>query len=247
MNLDKNRNQIILHIPHSSTEIPFYDGYNIDLIDFQTNLLVDHATDKIFRISDVEALIFPYNRIFCDVERLDDEHEVLFEKGRGFFYTKTDDNQDLRMVIPEIKTKVKSMFYDTHHRKLEEMVDERLKNYSSAIIIDCHSFTNEPFDSDIDKSPYRPDICLGTDKFHTPKWLIDHFEKYFVNNGFSVKIDSPYSGTIVPLKHYNKDNRVLSIMIEINRKLYMDNFEVIDNQVVNLQKLIFNSLEIISE
>ena len=247
MNLDKNRNQIILHIPHSSTEIPFYDGYNIDLIDFQTNLLVDHATDKIFRISDVEALIFPYNRIFCDVERLDDEHEVLFEKGRGFFYTKTDDNQDLRMVIPEIKTKVKSMFYDTHHRKLEEMVDERLKNYSSAIIIDCHSFTNEPFDSDIDKSPYRPDICLGTDKFHTPKWLIDHFEKYFINNGFSVKIDSPYSGTIVPLKHYNKDNRVLSIMIEINRKLYMDNFEVIDNQVVNLQKLIFNSLEIIRE
>lgn len=243
MNLDKIKNQIILHIPHSKTEIPFYDGFNNELIEYQTNLLVDHATDKIFSIPDVEALIFPYNRIFCDVERLDDEHEVLFEKGRGFFYTKTDDNQDLRMVIPEIKTKVKSMFYDTHHRKLEEMVDERLKNYSSAIIIDCHSFTDEPFDSDIDKSPNRPDICLGTDKFHTPKWLIDHFEKYFINNGFSVKIDSPYSGTIVPLKHYNKDNRVLSIMIEINRKLYMSNGEVMDQRVFDLQKLIANSLQ----
>ena len=243
MNLDKIKNQIILHIPHSKTEIPFYDGFNKELIEYQTKLLVDHATDKIFRISNVEALIFPYNRIFCDVERLDDEHEVLFEKGRGFFYTKTDDNQDLRTVIPEIKTKVKSMFYDTHHRKLEEMVGERLEKHSCAIIIDCHSFTDEPFDSDLDKSPNRPDICLGTDKFHTPKWLIDHFENYFIQNGFSVKIDSPYSGTIVPLKHYNSDNRVLSIMIEINRKLYMDNFEVIDERVYDLKKLIANSLQ----
>ena len=38
--------------------------------------------------------------------------------------------------------------------------------------------------------------------------------------GYDVAIDSPFSGTIVPLKHYHKDQRVASVMIEVNRSLY---------------------------
>jgi len=38
--------------------------------------------------------------------------------------------------------------------------------------------------------------------------------------GYDVAIDSPFSGTIVPLKHYHKDQRVTSVMIEVNRSLY---------------------------
>ena len=38
--------------------------------------------------------------------------------------------------------------------------------------------------------------------------------------GYRVAIDSPFSGTIVPLKHYHKDKRVESVMIEVNRSLY---------------------------
>jgi N-formylglutamate amidohydrolase len=42
----------------------------------------------------------------------------------------------------------------------------------------------------------------------------------FKAHGYDVAIDSPFSGTIVPLKHYHKDQRVLSVMIEVNRSLY---------------------------
>lgn len=34
--------------------------------------------------------------------------------------------------------------------------------------------------------------------------------------------NSLFAGTMVPLKYYNQDKRVLSIMIEINRRLYID-------------------------
>ena len=44
----------------------------------------------------------------------------------------------------------------------------------------------------------------------------------FTARGYSVSINSPFSGTIVPLKHYLKDRRVSSIMIEVNRSLYDD-------------------------
>ena len=49
------------------------------------------------------------------------------------------------------------------------------------------------------------------------KFTID----YFKSLGLSVGLDWPYSGTIVPTLYYKKDNNVNSIMIEINRKLYL--------------------------
>ena len=40
--------------------------------------------------------------------------------------------------------------------------------------------------------------------------------------GYHVRVNTPYCGTITPIKHYGKDKRVLSIMVEVNRKLYMN-------------------------
>jgi len=38
----------------------------------------------------------------------------------------------------------------------------------------------------------------------------------------TVKRNVPFAGTMVPIKYYLKDKRVSSVMIEVNRKLYMD-------------------------
>jgi len=38
----------------------------------------------------------------------------------------------------------------------------------------------------------------------------------------AVGFNSPYSGTMVPLRYYRKDKRVQSIMIELNRSLYLE-------------------------
>jgi N-formylglutamate deformylase len=236
--LDDFKNQIILHIPHSKTDIPIKEGFNIDFIESETKLLVDHATDKIFNLPNVDSIVFEYNRIFCDVERLEDKNEPLFEKGRGFYYTHTDDGKVLRDCIPEIKSVIKKDFYDKHHKKLESITEEKLKKYNSSLIVDCHSFTDEPFKSDIDKKFNRPDICLGTDEYHTPDWLLKKLKNGFERNGLSVEINSPYSGTIIPLKFYNKDKRVKGVMIEINRKLYIENGEVNDNNVSKLNEII---------
>lgn len=236
------KDQIILHIPHSKTEIPIKEGFNLDLIESETNLLVDHATDKIFNLPNIDSVVFEYNRIFCDVERLEDKNEPLFEKGRGFYYTHTDDGKMLRQLIPNIKSIIKTDFYEVHHKKLEFVTETKLNNHNSVLIIDCHSFTDEPFKSDIDKKSNRPDVCLGTDDFHTPNWLITQLKKGFENNGLNVEINSPYSGTIIPLKYFKKDKRVKGIMIEINRKLYIKNGVVNDNDVNKLNEIISNIL-----
>lgn len=73
----------------------------------------------------------------------------------------------------------------------------------------------------LDKTSVRQDICIGTDNFYTPKELVDNSVHFFESAGLSVKVNSPYNGTIVTLKHYGKDDRVNSIMIEVNKKLYV--------------------------
>ena len=37
-----------------------------------------------------------------------------------------------------------------------------------------------------------------------------------------MEINQPYTGTIVPLNYFQKNTNVQSLMIEVNRKLYMD-------------------------
>ena len=54
--------------------------------------------------------------------------------------------------------------------------------------------------------------------------------------GYSTVRNEPFSGTIVPLKHYRKDQRVQLMMIEINRKVYVQEDYSVDR--ASLQKVI---------
>jgi N-formylglutamate deformylase len=235
--LDNYQDYFIFHIPHSSREIPILDGFNQDLIENELNLLTDSATDRIFDVKYVDRVVFPYSRIFCDVERLDDDNEPMFQYGRGFYYTKTDNGEDLRVLDEELKTKIKTEYYDVHHDNLSFLIEKKLKDTGYVYVIDCHSFNDVPLNSDLDKNENRPDICIGTDSFHTPKWLINYFVNFFERNGLSVKINSPYSGTIIPSKFVGSE-KVMGIMIELNKKLYMDGNNVMEDKIKFLNKLI---------
>jgi len=221
------RKSLIFHIPHSKTEIPEKyksDYMSVELIDSEIKLLTDFATDEIFNIPDSEKIIFPYSRVFCDVERLDDENEIMFQLGRGFYYTKTDCGKLLRETTS--KEIAYEAYYKEHHRLLTNLVAEKLKNIGFATIIDCHSFSDHPFTTDIEQSPNRPDFCLGTDDFHTPDGLVKPFYDFLKEKGYSVEINHPYSGTMVPIEYYKCNKSVYSLMIEVNRKLYMANDSV---------------------
>ena len=57
------------------------------------------------------------------------------------------------------------------------------------------------------------------------------------NGGFIGVDRTPFAGTLVPLKHYGKEPRVNSVMIEIRRDQYMDESSlVVDNERINLLK-----------
>ena len=216
---------LILHIPHSSTIIPFKDGYSVSdqILNQEILKLTDWYTDDLFENEidiSVKAL---FSRIFCDVERFsDDNQEIMAPFGMGVLYEKTDSGELLRQVSPHLRTRILKEFYWKHHNKLIESVRLQLEQFTSATIVDCHSFPDIPLTRALDKSPFRPDFNIGTDSFHTPQKLIDASIIFFKEKGYSLGIDLPYSGAIVPMPFYKKDKKIQSIMLEINRKLYLN-------------------------
>jgi N-formylglutamate deformylase len=228
---------ILLHIPHSSLIVPDISGYDMEKLKREIELVTDHNTDEIFNIEGITKVCAEFSRCFCDVERLDDANEEMYSLGRGFFYTKTDNGEIFRK--ENNKQLVYENYYLPYHKNFEKIVEEKLDKSLFALIVDCHSFSDKPYNTDFNKETGRPDICLGIDDFHTPKFLLDYFYNFFVKRGFSVKINSPYAGTIVPMKFYKKNKGVYSIMVEINKRLYLGNKE----KIAELNEIISDLLE----
>ena len=216
--------KLMLHVPHAATSLPSEEGFilNNEKIQQEITKLTDWYTDDLFYSETDEMIVAPFSRIFCDVERFEnDDEEVMSKVGMGVLYERFDDDELLRTVTPKLREEVIQNYYRPHHNALTLAVQTQLDIEGNCLIIDCHSFPSTPLLKGLDQSTNRPDFNIGTDAFHTPKNLIDQAVAYFKYKGYSLVVDWPYSGTIVPMTYYKKDKRVQSIMLEVNRKLYL--------------------------
>ncbi len=230
---------IVLHIPHASTFIPpeYRDQFIIseEVLREAIRMMTDHFTDELFISGDdlkESAVVFPVSRICLDPERfIDDALEIMFKKGMGVIYSHSYDGSLIRRELTKVeRSELLNKFYEPHHKRLETMVRERLKTDKKCLIIDCHSFPDKPLPYESDQSTDRPDICIGTDQFHTPQWLTDQIVTQFENYDLKTAINKPFRGSLVPGKYYRSDKNIMSIMIEVNRKLYMDEDRALRNE-----------------
>lgn len=216
------KSPVLIHIPHASTYIPPKEKKFFIPQDLQPELLrmTDLYVDELFDTGDA-SIVFPISRLVCDVERMrDDADEPMAAKGMGLAYTRCADGSPLRNISPQKKGAIARMYYDKHHELFTDAVNEKLHEFGECVIIDAHSFPAEPLPYEDDAS--RPDFCIGTDPFHTPYGLLELCADFLRSCGFKVSINRPFSGTIVPMEHLYSDPDVYSVMIEINRRLYMD-------------------------
>lgn len=222
--------RIVVHVPHASVVVP--DDVRASLLlgdgDLESELvaMTDRYTDELFALpSGVAAtVVFPVSRLVVDPERFpDDSDEPMSSKGMGVLYTTTSDGRPLRRrPLPTERTQLLARFYEPHHAALEGAVAAALEAHGSCLVIDGHSFPSRALPYEDDQRNDRPEICIGTDSFHTPKALRDAAVAVFEGAGFSVDVDRPFAGALVPMAFYRRDARVQAMMIEINRGLYMN-------------------------
>jgi len=95
---------MILHIPHSSYNIPSALRDQIILDDKSLNAellrMTDAYTDELFYSPGAVTVCFPISRLLVDVERFrDDAREHMSSVGMGVIYTSTSDQRPLRRAL----------------------------------------------------------------------------------------------------------------------------------------------------
>jgi N-formylglutamate amidohydrolase len=214
---------VILHIPHASTLIPeeFHRDYT-DLAHAQecADTLVDHGTKELYlsvsKSIDTHNVVFPYSRVFCDVERFDSDEEEMNVVGMGVVYTHSHIKREIRR--PKDIETIKS-YYHEHHNTLNRKCAEAIENDGEVLFVDIHSFADEALPYELHKDLERPDICIGYEEKHLTenrlRILIDTVESY----GYTVAVNEPFIGCLIPGDYYQKDERVQGFMFEMNKRL----------------------------
>ena len=190
--------RIILHVPHSSAEVPADVRAQFLLEDDdlarELRLMTDWHTDELFALPPDEAVTvrFPVSRLVVDAERFEDpEAEGMEAVGMGAVYTKTSQGLRLRDEAEAARQReaLLARYYRPHHAALEAATAAALAGHGRCLIVDCHSFPSRPLPYELKASAdrwkvlHRPAVCIGTDMtlppnapfahpgMHTPPWL----------------------------------------------------------------------------
>jgi len=218
---------VVVHVPHASTNIPEEYKNSILLSDAQLWREVCRMTDafceELYNAPDFPVqIVSTHSRFVCDVERFrDDKLESQSKFGQGLMYTRTSFGRRLRKYDETLREKILHEVYDPHHERLNKAVEDALDLYDKCLIIDGHSFPSLTLAKPLGIFN-RPDFDIGTDSYHTPDALRDVLCNKVRELGYSVKVNTPFGGAITPMKYYQNDKRVVSVMIETNRRLYMN-------------------------
>ncbi|MFE7956960.1 N-formylglutamate amidohydrolase [Streptomyces sp. NPDC057413] len=220
---------VILHVPHSAREIPADVRDGIVLDDLALERELDHITDahtaeiaeEAARLAGVTPWRFVnrLSRLVVDPERFPDEREEMTAVGMGAVYTRTTHREVLRRdgLDPE---PLLERYFRPYARAMTEAVAQRLDAVGRAVVVDVHSYPTAPLPYELHGTGPRPPVCLGTDAVHTPPALLKAACEAFAVCG-ETGLDSPFSGTYVPLDFYGREPRVAALMVEIRRDTYM--------------------------
>jgi N-formylglutamate amidohydrolase len=221
---------VLFHVPHDSTWVPpsVRNQFLLNDEELKTELLrmTDHWTFDLFAqgIPARRVVQAGVSRLVVDVERFEEDAlEIMASRGMGAVYEHTSDGRQLRhSPAPDEREELMDAWYHPHHERLMEIVQETINQRGVALLLDAHSFPSRPLPYELEQGLARPDICIGTDEFHTPEKLVQAFLRAFGDVGWTVGLNTPFGGALVPMPLYRKERRLTVVMVEVNRALYID-------------------------
>lgn len=237
-NYTQGDNPVILHAPHGGLEITgeALNSLMIDENELRTELLnmTDLHTDRLAldirrqlllsydHSAVVSTFVNKESRFVIDPERFPDEREEMNAVGMGVVYTHGSQGQRIRSDDAFLRDRLIAEKFAPYAQGLEDMVTENLKRHSKVVILDIHSYASKALPYELHKDDLRPEICIGVDDFHSPTIMVENVTRILEQYGYETSINSPFTGTYVPLKYYGSNSEVSSIMLELRRDIYMD-------------------------
>ena len=224
---------VVLHVPHAARRLTPEARAGLLLDDDQLAEELDHltdaGTDRIAARAATAARVRPWmfvnrwSRLVVDPERFPDEREEMRAVGMGAVYTHGHAGRRLRHDDPVRDAALIRDYFEPYAAGMTTLVADRLAAVGRVVVIDVHSYPAVALPYELHGDGPRPQICLGTDGFHTPAALVEAAEVAF--EGFEIGRNTPFAGCYVPLEHYGVRVEVSALMIEIRRDVYADGME----------------------
>lgn len=243
-NLLTTYSNVVLHIPHASLVLPddFWHDVTIERekVESQLVFMSDYRVDELVRGLDYTKVVARYSRLYCDVERFrNDADEPMATKGMGAIYTHLPGDVRYREITAGRREEILKNVYDSYHAQFDEASQNIVRHAGSCLIIDLHSYSNQLVNAIFGPTEQRPDICLGYDDDWFDADDIAELKTFIESLGYSCAINHPYAGAMVPNWAYRtKDPRIRSVMLEINKRVYLDGSIVRVSAKQNVSRLI---------
>lgn len=243
---DKATNPVIFSSPHSGCEYPQDFVKNSSLAQNQLRSSEDAFVDDLFeRVvafgSPLLSATAP--RAYVDLNRGPDEFDPRIVKGAKDPFNNPRIASGLG-VIPRVVSQGRQIqsgkismeeaterviqFYRPYHSMLAELLAQAKLKFGVALLIDCHSMPNDALQNAMAPGGGRPDIILGNRYGASASaGVFDMVETAFNAQGFVVGRNIPFAGGYITQKYGTPSRNQHVIQVEINRKLYMNEAEIL--------------------
>lgn len=225
---------IVAWMPHTELFLPNIDNSpKWDKLKQDALILADEKVDRLYTFLP-NKITSDYSRFAVDLERyLDDSKEPMSQKGMGYLYNRLIDGTPFdRAIFGGIS--YFTQYYKHKHAQLKTTIDNM---GNGCFLLDLHSFNSTPLPCDMDKKPNRPDICLGFNEDETkpPETTLKRIKEHLEENGLKVAYNTPFCSSMTA----NTGTKYKSLMVEINKKLYLTNHDL-NADVYKLSHILHN-------
>ena len=183
--------------------------------------------------------LFPHMYIDANRHELDIDPELVelpwpvpldpfvSKRGLGLIKSKSrygEPVQERKLTYEEVEDRL-NRYHRPYHRELKAIIDRNKSAFGKVYHLSCHCMSAVGAPTHPDPGQERPDFCVGNDargnRTSSPDFL-DHVAQLFRDQGFSCTVNFPYGGGEINRRYGDPENGVESILVEINKKRFMD-------------------------
>ena len=141
-----------------------------------------------------------------------------------------------KLSVAEVENRIKK-YWSPYHRALKMLLDEKVAEFGAVFYIDWHSMKSKGNQMNIDSGRERPDFVVSDQDGKTSsRKFRDVIIKNLTSQGYEVAVNYPYKGAELIKRHGVPTENRHAVQIEINRRLYMDEFSFLKNDSFSVLK-----------
>lgn len=130
--------------------------------------------------------------------------------------------QERKLTVAEVQARL-DRYYRPYHRELASIMDRMQSAHGFFYQLTCHCMSAVGAPTHADAGKERMDFCLGNLRGASSSTdFIEFIAEVIRAQGFTCSVNTPYTGGELNRRYGKPDGNQESVMIEINKKKFMD-------------------------